>query len=227
MEKREVTDLFLYKYMKIVDETIINTIENQVDQEYIFSKGFEEKMKKVIREEEQMRLDVLKGIARKVAVLLIVLLGAFMAVTMSVEAYREKFFSHIKNIFEDSFVNVYFVENEVEVFEEYDWEYIPEGYSLVEDNLNGNTSIKIYRNSNSNLIVINQQLISDQSQIYFDSEYTKEENILINENILTIYFYENSYKCAYYEEENYVFILNSDTLNIKEIEMVFLNLKKK
>lgn len=227
MGKQEVTDLFLYKYMKIVDETIINTIENQVDQEYTFSKGFEEKMKKVIREEEQMRLNVLKGIARKVAVLLIALLGAFMAVTMSVEAYREKFFSHIKNIFEDSFVNVYFVENEVEVFEEYDWEYIPEGYSLVDKKLNENASMKEYGNATGDLITLDQLLISNQSKIHFDLEYLSEDKIIINENILIIYSYEEEFKSAYYEYENYVFILTSDTLDMTEIEMVFSNLKKK
>ena len=48
MEHIKVTDEWLYKYMPIVDEAIIESLEKQVNYEYKFSKKFEKKMQRVI-----------------------------------------------------------------------------------------------------------------------------------------------------------------------------------
>lgn len=46
MGQIDVTDAWLYKYMSIVDEAIINEIEKNVDYDYAFSDEFNRKMSK-------------------------------------------------------------------------------------------------------------------------------------------------------------------------------------
>lgn len=46
MRSMEVTDEWLYQYMPVVDNAMIKALEGQVDEDYVFSKRFERKMKK-------------------------------------------------------------------------------------------------------------------------------------------------------------------------------------
>ena len=52
MGQIDVTDAWLYKYMSIVDEAIINEIEKNVDYDYAFSDEFNRKMERTIRKEK-------------------------------------------------------------------------------------------------------------------------------------------------------------------------------
>lgn len=52
MGQIDVTDAWLYKYMPIVDEAIINEIEKNVDYDYAFSDEFNRKMERTIRKEK-------------------------------------------------------------------------------------------------------------------------------------------------------------------------------
>ena len=52
MKRIEVTDEWLYKYMPIVDETIIRELEDGTDYGYQFSAKFERRMKSILWKEE-------------------------------------------------------------------------------------------------------------------------------------------------------------------------------
>lgn len=58
MGQIDVTDAWLYKYMSIVDEAIINEIEKNVDYDYAFSDEFNRKMERTIRKENSYHFGI-------------------------------------------------------------------------------------------------------------------------------------------------------------------------
>ena len=112
MERVEVTDEWLYKYMPVVNSAIIRELEKQADYSHRFSQRFERKMKRLIRKEALGILAIIGEIAKYVAVVIICILGIALAVTMSVEAYRAKFFDSIKTYLKDNSVECQYVSYE-------------------------------------------------------------------------------------------------------------------
>ncbi|MCM1049398.1 MAG: hypothetical protein NC433_13340 [Clostridiales bacterium] len=102
MERIQVTDEWLYKYMPLVDTAIIKELESQTNYEYQFSDKFERRMKKQIRREAHPWINIFVRQAKKAAVLIICASGLIFLLSMSVAAYRNKFFETMKNIWEDS-----------------------------------------------------------------------------------------------------------------------------
>ena len=69
MQQIEVTDEFLYKYMPMVDETIIKELEDNTDYEYQFSAKFELKMRKLLWKEAHPRVSAVFRELRRTAVM--------------------------------------------------------------------------------------------------------------------------------------------------------------
>ena len=107
MEHIKVTDEWLYKYMPIVDDAIIESLEKQVNYEYKFSNKFEKKMQRVIWQENHSVIAGMKKIVERVAMFFVSILCIGLIVTLSVEAYREKFFATLKTLYEDSVLYSY------------------------------------------------------------------------------------------------------------------------
>ena len=99
MGQIDVTDAWLYKYMSIVDEAIINEIEKNVDYDYAFSDEFNRKMERTIRKEKFIPFwNSVSKFGKSVAIFALVIVTSLFAVTMSVEAYRIQFFETVKTI---------------------------------------------------------------------------------------------------------------------------------
>ena len=97
MGQIDVTDAWLYKYMSIVDEAIINEIEKNVDYDYAFSDEFNRKMERTIRKEKFIPFwNSVSKFGKSVAIFALVIVTSLFAVTMSVEAYRIQFFETVK-----------------------------------------------------------------------------------------------------------------------------------
>lgn len=67
-------------------------------------------------------------LVKKAAVLLICVISFLAILSMSVKAYRVKFFETIKTIWEDSVLYSYFTNQNQQTFQCYEPSYIPEGY---------------------------------------------------------------------------------------------------
>lgn len=98
----EVTDEWLYQYMPVVDNAMIKALEGQVDEDYVFSKRFERKMKKVIRHEAHPMLTGAQQLMKRVAIFFTGIVCAGLVLTLSVDAYRDKFFMTLKTLCEDA-----------------------------------------------------------------------------------------------------------------------------
>lgn len=217
MSRVVVTDEWLYKYMPIVDAAMLRAIESEVDYNYIFSENYERKMKKVIRQESRMWVGDFMRFARKVAVVVICILAALFALTMSVEAYRTKFFQTVKEIWEDSVIYTYFSEVGEEGFREMEPQYIPEGYSEV-SRVSGEDTVSImYRKSEEEYIYYYQTWATEERFNVLDSEYQLQEIKEINKGIATITIYSNGYIGVYYEKDDYIYLLGANGMDIDEI----------
>lgn len=218
MKQVDVTDAWLYKYMPIVDEAIINEIEKNVDYNYDFSDEFNRKMEKTIRKEKFIPFwKSLSKVGKRVAIFALIIISSLFTVTMSVKAYRIQFFEAVKTIWEDSFFYTYFTEENDVGFQKRELGYLPDDYSLMEEISNDNISTLIYSNGRGEQIIIDQHLVSNNRQITLDLEYTHEKEVEVKELPLLIYRYEDGFVSAYYEYQESAFILSADKLSDDEI----------
>lgn len=217
MEHIKVTDEWLYKYMPIVDDAIIESLEKQVNYEYKFSKKFEKKMQRVIWQENHSVIAGMKKIVERVAMFFVSILCIGLIVTLSVEAYREKFFATLKTIYEDSVLYSYSSREENMILEITEPRFLPKGYVEKERMENGVSINIFYENSMGEQITWEQMLIDDGSSIILDTEYDTQVQRIVNGHTATVYFYEEGNSMAYYEADNYVYLITADQLTENEI----------
>ncbi len=220
MSRVEVTDEWLYKYMPIVDAAMLRAIESEVDNDYIFSENFERKMKRVIRQEAHMWVGDFMRFARKAAVVVICILAALFALTMSVEAYRTKFFQTVKEIWEDSVIYTYFSEVNEEGFREMEPQYIPEGYSEVSRVYMEDMFSLVYKNEMGDYILYDQVLALDERYNIMDTNFEFQETVKIDDTVAIISWYSNDYVGVFYAEDEFVYILTGNNLTIHEIKNI-------
>lgn len=217
MERVKVTDEWLYKYMPVVDAAIIQDLEKRVDTEYRFSRKFERKMKRLIRREAHPWIEMAHKIMKKVAVFFIGVISATFIFTMSVEAYRVKFFETIKTIFEDSFIFSYFTESDTNKLVNREPTYIPDSYQEIDRSENENYLSIIYVNDEGEVLLWDQMLVTDGGSMAFDLEYDEEESKVIFGSSATVFLYENGYKSIYYEYEDYSYMVVTESLSKDEL----------
>jgi len=111
MDKYIINDDFLYKYMKGAENIILESLPKEEELSYKFSKRFKRKMNKLIRREN--RTPFMKSFinhSKKVAVIFLIFVTIAFATTMSVEAYRVKFFEVVIEVWEE-FTSMIFKNN--------------------------------------------------------------------------------------------------------------------
>ncbi len=226
MKQMEVTDELLYQYMPIADEMDLDALEAEIaDEEIVLSKKFEKKMKRLMWKEEHKWVAGFGKFMARVAVVFLCIIGVGLAVTMSVDAYRSKFFQTVQEIWEDSVVHTYDVGEEGQEFVPHEPSYIPEGYEEVR-RAESDTFISIeYMNSESNYIYWDQNIVGAGSWSTVDSSYETQTIELNNSGVITIFYYGNDYLTAYYETEQYVYSIVADDLSDKELKSIFEGIK--
>ena len=221
MKHIQVNDEWLYNHMPVVDSAIIKELESKCDTIYSFSKKFEKRMQRLIWKEAHPWINIILSVSKRAAIFLICIVSALFVVTMSVEAYRNKFFETIKTILEDSISYFYFSDVEIQEFLDKEPEYIPKGYKDIH-RISTNKLLSItYENSLGEQIVYDQMLIEDGANIIVDSEYDNQELIIVNGVAVTLFLYHDNYICAYCEHKECVYVITADNLDIKEIYAMF------
>ena len=85
---KKITDELLYKYCKTVDEYITDKIPNGEEIDHTYSEEFENKIKKIIKQENKHNfLAKFYKYSKKVAIIFLIIISVFGA-TMSVDAIR-------------------------------------------------------------------------------------------------------------------------------------------
>lgn len=217
MEKISVTDEWLYKYMPIVDEAIIRELEDNTDYEYQFTDKFERRMKKLIRREAHPWIGVFYRLLKKAAVLFACVAGALFVVTMSVKAYRTRFFETVRSIMEDRILYSYFVDKDQGTLQCKEPGYVPEGYQETERIISEHLFSVTYTDEDGNMIIWDQFLVQDGQKIIADTEYDRQITREINGSNAVISLYLEGDGFVYYEHGECVYILTFDKLDIDDI----------
>ena len=219
MKSMEITDEWLYQHMPVVDNAMIKALENQVDENYVFSKRFERKMKKVIRLEAHPVLTGAQQILKRVALFFTGIVCAGLVLTLSVDAYRDKFFMTLKTLRQDATQYNYSSEEKDAVLTPTIPTYIPEGYTET-NRIDTPLFCEIfYENDAGEQIIWEQMLISANNALtlVLDNEYDAEEERVVDGHIATLYTYMNGYAMAYYEADNYVYVITADYMTAEEM----------
>ena len=101
MNKYVMDDDFLYKYIKSAENIMIDSLPKEEALSHNFSKRFQKKMNKLIREERRSPfIKTFVNYSRKVAIIFLIFISIAFATTMSVEAYRVRFFEVVIEVWD-------------------------------------------------------------------------------------------------------------------------------
>ena len=226
MKQMEVTDELLYQYMPIADEMDLDALEAEIaDEDIVLSKKFERRMKRLMWKEEHKWVAGFGKFMARVAVVLLCVLGVSLAVTMSVDAYRSKFFQTVQEIWEDSVVHTYDVGEEGQEFVPHEPSYIPEGYEEVSRYIADGTLSVEWSNMAGEDIYWDQVVVEQGTWNTLDADYKMMVTKKIDGSVLVIYYYEGGFVNAYYEVGQYVYMLSADNLDEEEISTIFKSIE--
>jgi len=220
-EKIRVTDEWLYKYMPIVDEAIVRELEKETDYDYQFSSRFERRMKKLIKKEARPWIGVFYRLSKRAAILFMCVISSIFVITMSVQAYRTRFFETVKSIWEDSILYSYFVDENQGNIQCNEPGFVPEGYQETERIVLEHWFSVTYTNKDGKVITWDQMLVQDGGGLTADIEYEQQVIKEVNGKNVVISLYLNGFVNAYCECGEYAYVLTADNLSIDEVCMIF------
>lgn len=224
MERIEVTDEWLYKYMPVAAEALLEDLEKEVDYGYVFSAGFEKKMKRLLRRERHMGLwNVVRRVGRKCAHIAAVVMVLALIFSMSIEAYRIAFFDTIRTAWEDSFLYRYMTDaGEKEEFVAHAPDYLPEGYIYAGENVNGHFSEYLYENKAGMQLICQQEMITDGKTVVYDNEYEEKTTLSLDGYTAEVYRYGDGIIYSYLEYGSCVYTIFAEEVSVEDIRQIFL-----
>lgn len=222
MEPIQVTDEWLYRYMPLVDQALIQALEARTDYGYRFSRKFERKMKAMIWKESHLWTKAAyRHLKRAAALLCCVIVSAFL-LSMSAEGNRIKFFDTVQRFLEDNSVERTFITDETHdslQFREPAW--LPEEYRETKRHTSDITLRLNYENSRGEIITWQQFLATDGTAVVMDTEYDSQETREVDGKYVTVCSYSDGFRYAYCEYQEAFFIVTADRLTVDEICQMF------
>ncbi len=217
MSKYVVDDEFLYKYMKSVENIMLDSLPKEEELSHEFSKRFEIKMNRLIRQERRspfMKSFINYG--KKIAIIFLIFISIVFATTMGVEAYRVKFFEVITEVWEE-FTSIIFKSKEnikdgklIPVVPE----YIPKGFFILEEKTNDHICSVIYVNTDNEEIFYEQRMLS-HGEVLLDTENIEVETMEIGNQSIVL-FTNKGINQIYWSDDSYTYTLIS-SIDIEEI----------
>ena len=224
MGRIRVTDEWLYKYMPVAAEALLEDMEGEVNYEYEFSAGFEKRMKRLVRRERHMTIwNMVQGVGRKGVHIAAVVLMLVFVFSMGIEAYPIAFFDTIRTAWEDSILYRYMADTSgKEVFTSHAPAYLPEGYICVGENVNEFFSEYSYEDKTGMQLICQQERVMDGKAVMYDNEYEEKTNLSIDGYAAEVYRYEDGVTYAYLEYGNSVYIIFAEEVSVEDIRQIFL-----
>lgn len=205
---RTIDDNFLFAHMGNAENFMLDSIPPEIELDHTFSRRFLRKMKSLLKYERRsptMRSFV--HYSKTAAAILLIFLSIVFTTTMSVEAYRVRFFEFVTTVWEEltSFI-IHSDDNaDYDRLTPIESTYIPQGYKVLEHENSQYKNIIIYADADGNEIYYAQELAT-QSEFIFDSENTDTDMVEIGD--YTVYQLQNKGTAQlYWYDEFYVYSL--------------------
>lgn len=207
MNTIEISDDLLRRFVPEAESIRLDNIPNEKELNHTFSYAFERKMKKLVRRSNENYL-VFSRYARKVAILLIIVLSMAFTTILSVEALRSSFFRMLLKIYSDFTSITFIVENSERDFDiMYTVPDLPYGYTKVQT-AQTNASYTAEYGDGQHKIFFEQSYITN-NQMILDMEDTLLQTKDFNGHEL-YYFTNKGLSQVYWCQEEYLFSLVSD-----------------
>ena len=209
MDNYSVDDKFLYKHMKSTENIILDNLPKEEDLSHCFSKKFERKMKKLLKEEKRSpSVNRFAHYGRKVAMIFLIVITVLFATTMSIEALRERFLEKTVKIFRDRTSISYYVDDEIgKGLMPKIPTYIPEGFILDDQYLSTSQNMNIYKNKEGTEITYHQSIAAGSSVI-LDTEGVEVKYININ-NQKVMSYTNKGFNNLYWDDDIYMYFFHS------------------
>ena len=210
MNKYIIDDDFLYDHMESVENIILESLPEEDDLSHNFSKRFERRMNKLIRQERRSPfIKIFVNYSRKVAIIFLIVISITFTTIMSVEAYKVKFFEVVIEVWEE-FTSIIFKSKEniddgklIPV----NPTYIPHGFTIIEEDTNHYEHFIYWENDDGIEIMFEQAKITSNA-IINDTEGIEIEKILVDEQEVT-YFTNKNVHQIYWNDSTYIYTIIS------------------
>lgn len=209
MDRYSIDDEFLYKHMKGTEDKIIDNLPNEEDLSHNFSKKFKSKMSRLLKEEKRSPFfNKFVNYGRRVAIICLIAISVIFASAMTIEAYRERFFDKVIEILEN-YTSITFHTDEDVIVEDLvprAPEYVPEGFSVYEEETY--TSAYVVRYKNEEDVEIFYEQSTARGQIMLDTESIEAEYVKIdNQKVMT--YSNKGFNQLYWDDKLYTYYIIS------------------
>ena len=227
MSKFVVDDDALYEVMPSVLTEMLKEFPPDNELNHIFSRRFNHKMKKLLRYEK--RTPTMRKVVyhfQKVAVVIIVMFSMTFAMTVSVEAYRQRFFEIVTTIWEE-FTQITISGDGVgdSVLIPYESSYIPKGFSITERTDSEYSNKITYTNDEGTPIDYSQDMLL-VGEIGLDTENADIEVIDFGDISVTIIYNKNTW-LFYWTDWQASYLLTGNIDKSELVKMVESIISKK
>jgi len=227
MNKYIIGDDFLYEHMEGVENIILESLPKEDDLSHKFSKRFERKMNKLIRQERRTPFTkAFINYSKKAAIIFLIFISITFAAIMSVEAYRVKFFEVVIEVWEE-FTSIIFKGKEniddgklIPIIPT----YIPHDFTIIEEDTNHYEHFIYWENDDGIEIMFEQAKITSNA-IINDTEGIEIEKTLVDEQEIISFTNKNVHQ-LYWNDSNYIYTIISayDKKDlIKMVESIITN----
>lgn len=211
--------------LEIYSQLTANKYKETEIQDVEFSSIFEKKMEKLINRQKKPYFYLINTVAKRIAIIIAVIIIALTSTVLSVDALREK----IKNFVIETFDNFSIISqvepsSNTDVIEEYYIpSYIPTGYEISQKTRGTNDSFILYKNNNGDIIYFTQ-INLNYKQAYIDTQDCIIEEI---DNYLFIKKENANRTAMYFNDKNYYYeIVSFGSLPKEELLKMAESIKK-
>lgn len=196
---------------------MLDSLLKEEELSHEFSKRFEIKMNRLIRQERRspfMKSFINYG--KKVAIIFLIFISIAFVTTMSVEAYRVKFFEVVTEVWEE-FTSIIFKSKENIINDKLlpaVPKYIPKGFFILEENTNDHICSVLYVNTDDEEIFYEQRMLS-HGEVLLDTENIEVKTMEIGNKTIVL-FTNKGVNQIYWSDDSYTYTLIS-SIDIEEI----------
>ncbi|HBE9109961.1 TPA: DUF4367 domain-containing protein [Clostridioides difficile] len=205
----------LQESITIATRIILDDLPSNDELNHVFSKGFERKMKKLIKQQKRSSLtNKLIFYSKRTAIVFLIVLASLFTITMSSEALRSRFFELVIRVYEDLTSFVFSTNEEDNLsLKNKEPEYIPKGFKEVD---RVDDFVITYKNDENIEIQYVTDKISSNS-IILDTENAKVKDIFVN-GYKAKYIRKGTFLQLFWNDNNFIYLLNVDYQNSGESE---------
>ncbi|HFL2408364.1 TPA: DUF4367 domain-containing protein [Clostridioides difficile] len=211
----DITDDMLRESIPIATKIILDDLPSDDELNHAFSKGFERKMKKLIKQQKRSSLtNKIIFYSKRTAIVFLIVLASLFTITMSSEALRSRFFELVIRVYEDLTSFVFSTNEEDNLsLKNKEPEYIPKGFKEVD---RVDDFVITYKNDENIEIQYVTDKISSNS-IILDTENAKVKDIFVN-GYKAKYIRKGTFLQLFWNDNNFIYLLNVDYQNSGESE---------